>query len=441
MNRKMYFDCSGMIRCDMSVGIARVERNLYDHFQQMEHIKCIPVIYVNGRLVRLRGNSYNELKQQCYFIKIALQLSQIGRLRRLFKVVFPFKRMNVFLDKYWMRYRFFIFPFLLLLSIPSVVATLAYLFFKSSFRISKNDVFLLLGSTWWESSINNLLITLKKNNVTIVSLIYDLIPLQNVHYCSAIHRTRFAANIQILYKTSSLILTISKVVRCDVNSHIDTLRIDNKPIIDYIKLGVDRNIGAGLYNFPIREELFSLFNAEDKVFICVGSIDPRKNHEFLLNAFECIWKEDFSSSVRLLIIGRLLDGESSISDRILVHPQFNQHLLWYDDLNDNELVYCYENATALIFPSKSEGFGLPLIEALRHNCMVFASDIPIFREIGQGYCEFFSLEDTLELRRLIIKAVIGDFVLSDDAASFEWPTWKDVASEFMQKLFRHCEIS
>ncbi len=44
-------------------------------------------------------------------------------------------------------------------------------------------------------------------------------------------------------------------------------------------------------------------------------------------------------------------------------------------------------------PVDSEGFGLPLVEALGYGLRVFASDIPIFREIGEGFVSYFPLDD------------------------------------------------
>lgn len=52
-------------------------------------------------------------------------------------------------------------------------------------------------------------------------------------------------------------------------------------------------------------------------------------------------------------------------------------------MNDLELYAWYKGATALIFPSYYEGFGLPIIEAMQFGLPIICSDIPVFREIGK----------------------------------------------------------
>ena len=54
--------------------------------------------------------------------------------------------------------------------------------------------------------------------------------------------------------------------------------------------------------------------------------------------------------------------------------------------NDSRLNFLYQKASAFIFPSIFEGFGLPIIESLKNKCPVVCSQIPIFEEIGK-FCK------------------------------------------------------
>ncbi|HEY7775920.1 MAG TPA: glycosyltransferase, partial [Kineobactrum sp.] len=51
---------------------------------------------------------------------------------------------------------------------------------------------------------------------------------------------------------------------------------------------------------------------------------------------------------------------------------------------------CYQRADALVCASWAEGFGLPIVEGLRHGAPVVASDIDAFREVGGDACRYFS---------------------------------------------------
>lgn len=62
-------------------------------------------------------------------------------------------------------------------------------------------------------------------------------------------------------------------------------------------------------------------------------------------------------------------------------------------LSDDDVRGLYALADALVFPSRSEGFGLPLLEAALHGVPVFCSDIPAHREVAQGMASYFDLDE------------------------------------------------
>ena len=72
-----------------------------------------------------------------------------------------------------------------------------------------------------------------------------------------------------------------------------------------------------------------------------------------------------------------------------------------NNISDTSLNYIYQNSKAFLFSSKAEGFGLPIVEAQHHGLHVFASDIPIFREVAGSGAQFFSLDDPAQLEQQI----------------------------------------
>jgi glycosyltransferase involved in cell wall biosynthesis len=66
-------------------------------------------------------------------------------------------------------------------------------------------------------------------------------------------------------------------------------------------------------------------------------------------------------------------------------------VLFLEGLSEAELQWCYARCEALAVPSQTEGFGLPVAEALLVGCRVICSDIPAFREMGGGHCRFVAL--------------------------------------------------
>ena len=87
------------------------------------------------------------------------------------------------------------------------------------------------------------------------------------------------------------------------------------------------------------------------------------------------------------------------------HPQLGKRLFVYHDLSDAEIDACYRKSQAVVFPSRTEGFGLPIVEALYRGCPVLASDIPIHHEVGGEHCGFFPLENAQQLCHMLIDAL------------------------------------
>ena len=66
-------------------------------------------------------------------------------------------------------------------------------------------------------------------------------------------------------------------------------------------------------------------------------------------------------------------------------------------IKKKQALYYYNNAFVYVFPSIDEGFGIPLIEAMRANVPVICSDIEIFKEIGDDSVIFFKRQDYNDL--------------------------------------------
>jgi glycosyltransferase involved in cell wall biosynthesis len=138
-------------------------------------------------------------------------------------------------------------------------------------------------------------------------------------------------------------------------------------------------------------------NPNQQVFLMVGTIEPRKGHKDVLDAFDDIWALDSDST--LLIVGKAGWRNESFIDRMQHHPQLGKRLFWLQGLSDGYLDYLYQKSDCLIAASEGEGFGLPLIEAAQYGLPIIARDIPVFREVAGDHASYFF--NKLELLNLI----------------------------------------
>jgi glycosyltransferase involved in cell wall biosynthesis len=166
-----------------------------------------------------------------------------------------------------------------------------------------------------------------------------------------------------------------------------------------------------LHDFDVPSEKISVtyegiddtFSDESKIvesvkdipfFLYVGNAYPHKNIEFLIKGFsEFIERYPQYTQTHLILVGK----EDYFYKRIKNTINSTSNIIFLHDISDTELSYLYKHAFALLSASKSEGFGLPLLEAMKSKCLVVCSDIPIFKEICGKAAIYFNNTKTESL--------------------------------------------
>lgn len=100
--------------------------------------------------------------------------------------------------------------------------------------------------------------------------------------------------------------------------------------------------------------------------LCVGTIEGRKNHLALLEACEALWAEGFQFELQLLGLARA-DTAGRALAKIAALRQAGRPLLYHGAAADAELHAAYRRCTFTVYPSFTEGFGLPVLESLQHG--------------------------------------------------------------------------
>ena len=132
-----------------------------------------------------------------------------------------------------------------------------------------------------------------------------------------------------------------------------------------------------------------LLTGGEPYFLMVGSLEPRKNHKTVLDAFDLLWKKGVA--VRLAIIGAFGWKSEELLERIQNHPELNRQLFLVRDASDRDLTSLYGQTAGLIIASLSEGFGLPIVEAHQRGAAVICSDIPVFHEVAGERARYFEV--------------------------------------------------
>jgi glycosyltransferase involved in cell wall biosynthesis len=140
-------------------------------------------------------------------------------------------------------------------------------------------------------------------------------------------------------------------------------------IIKYLNINADKvNVIYNASNLNTNNNFEKVESS--KYLLSVSSLDPRKNLNNLLKAYQHI-----NEKINLIIVGLKKDNfefdEKLLSGGVIIKSY----------VSDNELVALMKNAEAFVYLSLYEGFGLPPLEAMSMGCPVIVSDIPAHREV------------------------------------------------------------
>lgn len=156
--------------------------------------------------------------------------------------------------------------------------------------------------------------------------------------------------------------------------------------------------------------------------LAVGELTPRKNLGVLTQAFSAAGL----TGHRLVIAG---PGNADAGD--LLGPDIDDVVL-LGAVDDDTLARLYRDAVALCFPSKAEGFGLPVLEAMAQGLPVLASDIEVVREVGGDAILTAPVDDVHRwaegLRRLVEDAALRRQLSAAGRARASGFTWEATAA-------------
>lgn len=168
-------------------------------------------------------------------------------------------------------------------------------------------------------------------------------------------------------------------------------------------------------------------------FLMVGTIEPRKGHEQVVEAFEILWRKGID--VNLVLVGKAGLMAEKLTRTINDHNEFGARLFWLNGIDDDYISNIYANCTCLIAASYGEGFGLPLIEAAQHSLPIIARDIPVFREVGKDFAYYFQTSYAKELAKALTDWMnLHQTGHAPDSKNIRWYTWKECAERLLEKV-------
>lgn len=205
--------------------------------------------------------------------------------------------------------------------------------------------------------------SLRRRKRPVIVLIHDVIPIKHPDMFFPDEVLRFRLYLQQVLNLADHVIVTSDVVGNDLQS----LGWRFRAVIHVIRLG-------SIFR-PRRPQT----PETDRMSILyVSTVEPRKGHRQLLDAFDLLRRE--ATDIDLTLIGRAGWASGDLFDAILHHPDQGGRLRWIETADDTVLQTVADRCNIGVFPSHDEGFGLFLEEGLTLGLTMVVSDIPVFRE-------------------------------------------------------------
>ena len=274
--------------------------------------------------------------------------------------------------------------------------------------------------------------TMRERGVRIWFVCNDTLPLAHPEWFPPeVHET-FTQWFETIACVGDGIACISCATENDVRNWVEVLNIRRQhPLaLGSFHLGADIE-RDGAHSALTPEEQVEIDRLPGTpLFLMVGTLEPRKGHAQALEAFNQLWANGVDVA---LVIAGLPGWMTEVTQRRLRHhDEFGKRLFWYVGASDAMLERLYASCTALLAPSEGEGFGLPLVEAARHNLPILCRDLPVFHEVAGGHATYFSGLDGDSLSAAIREWLAAYQRGAVPAVGADcWLTWAESARELL----------
>lgn len=179
-------------------------------------------------------------------------------------------------------------------------------------------------------------------------------------------------------------------------------------------------------------------NVQKPFIFYVGMAFPHKNLEQLIKPFEIL--NTSQSELNLVLVGKKEQYYTQLEESAADSPA-RSSIAFTGFIPDEELKWLYENAEAYVFPSLSEGFGLPGLEAMVHGCPVVSSNATCLPEVYGDAAVYFDPNNPQDMADKVT-SVITDKKLKksliekghQQAAKYSWRTMAEQTHEVYQKV-------
>lgn len=259
---------------------------------------------------------------------------------------------------------------------------------------------------------------LKRRGARFIPLVHDLIPITHPEYAPPRSTRQHLRRLETFATLADGIIVNSGATADTLAAYLAQKGARSLAPILSAPLGIDRVLPDTGSPHP-----------EGPYFLCIGTIEPRKNHLLLLQIWRDLVETLGDATPKLVLVGRRGWENENILDMLERCPALSGKVIERAGLSDAAVGGLLQGARALLFPSFAEGYGLPVAEALALGVPAICSDLPALREVGQNVPDYLDPLDGYGWRQMILDYAQehspGRQAQLARLALWSAPTWQD----------------
>lgn len=271
------------------------------------------------------------------------------------------------------------------------------------------------------------------NSVGVIA--YDMIPVVSPNTVPVAETERFV-NYLSLIKHVDRVAAISDTTAAEFTGFASALPAQGLPAPEVFGLSLPSDVPAST------GQVASLGDTDERIVLCVGSEEPRKNHEAVLVAAEALWREGHRFTLAFIGGGSTLNLQR-FNARVSALRAKGRSIRVLRGVSDATLIAAYQEARFTIFPSIHEGYGLPVAESLALGTPVITTRYGSTAEIARGGgCLVVDPRDDDDIQRAMRLLLEDDALLERLKAEIDArpsSSWDVYASDLWSRLVEPLE--
>ncbi|AKU26572.1 hypothetical protein IB49_09100 [Geobacillus sp. LC300] len=274
---------------------------------------------------------------------------------------------------------------------------------------------------WGPNFVKPLVFPNKKTIVTI----HDLAFIRNKEDHSTIHALYLKYYLKLFVNKNLNVLTVSDYSKNDIISEFNIP--EDRINVTYCALSSNVNVNS------IKKPSLKL---PEEYCLFVGTLEKRKNLKLILNALSYSIKNNLNV-IPLVVVGAKGNGLEQIQ-KLIKKLKIEEYVYFTGYVTEEELAYIYKHAKLFIFPSLYEGFGIPLLEAMKYGVPIIASKTTSLPEVAQDAAVFIDPFSIQELSHVINELLLNDNLRNElvekGKKRLSFFSWKKSAKVFLDVI-------